>query len=173
MDDARLREQLDLLRQGDRNAFETIYHDIKTPVFTIILRITQDRELSEDLLQEFFVKLFRAPPDPTVRKPRAYLFQTARNMALDGLRKRPREDSLDECGHLPADGLDRREDAVDLDAAFCRLPLTERQIVVLHINGGLKFREIAEGLGQPIGTVLWRYQKALGALRSCLEGDAL
>lgn len=53
------------------------------------------------------------------------------------------------------------------------LPLQECQIVSLHINGELKFREIADMMGIPLGTVLWKYQKALGRLRSILSGGAI
>lgn len=172
MDDTQLREKLDLVRQGDWDAFEVLYEDLKTPVFTVLYRITQDRALSEDLLQEVFVKLFRAPPPSSVRKPRAYLFQTARNLALDALRRQPQKSCADLDGCMQLSGGDPAEHLLrmDLDLALERLSLTERQIVTLHINGGLPFREVAASMELPLGTVLWKYRKAIARLRSLLNG---
>lgn len=53
-------------------------------------------------MQEFFLKLFRSPPTEPIQKPRAYLFRMARNMALDGLKKRRDSAPLEE-GHKPAE----------------------------------------------------------------------
>ena len=166
MTDAELLAGLDALRQGDRTAFERIYQEMSTPLFTVILRILRDRNLAEDVLQELFVKLFRSPP--SVRKPRAYLFQSARNLAIDTLRRRPEESELNEQTPAP-DHTEAQAERLDLRAALDALPLAERQIVSLHINGGLKFRGIAAMMGLPLGTALWKYQKALNALRAALS----
>lgn len=169
MNDVELRQELEALRRGERDAFERIYRDMGTPVFTVILRITQDRAASEDILQEVFVKLFHAPPGPEVRKPRAYLLQTARNLAIDALRRQPRHEDIDAYRHLAREDPRGREERLDLERALGALSLPERQIVVLHVNGDLKFREIAEMLHVPLGTVLWRYRRAIGALRAMLS----
>ena len=60
-----------------------------------------------------------------------------------------------------------------MERALAQLPELERQILSLHLNAGLKFRELAVILKLPLGTVLWRYQRAIGRMRSILEGDAL
>lgn len=173
MNDTELQEKLILLRHGDRTAFEEIYNEMKTPVFTILLRITQNRELSEDILQEFFIKLFRSPPQSPVQKPRAYLFRTARNLAVDGIKKQPQYADIDDYEHLQnAPSCDSAE-KLDLDNAFKMLSLLERQIVTMHVNGDLKFREIAAIVNKPLGTVLWKYQQAIRKLRSILDGGAL
>lgn len=173
MNDTQLREALALLRQGDPAAFEQIYTQLSAPLFTVILRITRDRELSEDILQEVFFKLYRSPPGPSVQKPRAYLFQTARNLALDALRRRPGDASLDELPDLPQPAPFDPGQRLDLERAFAALSLEERQLTALHLNGGLKFREIAQMTGVPLGTVLWRYRKAVDKLRTLLNGGSL
>ena len=172
MNDDRLREALSLLRRGDAAAFEQIYAELSTPLFTVLLRITRDRELSEDLLQEVFLKLYRSPPGPDVAKPRAYLFQSARNLALDALRRRSDTLDLEQISDLPqpAEDLTRR---LDLERAFAALAREERELVSLHLNGGLTFRELARITGTPLGTVLWRYRKAIGKLRILLNGGSL
>ena len=72
MNNAELACRFNSIRCGDKTAFEEIYNDMKTPVYTIIFRITRDESLSEDILQEVFVKLFVSPLLPSVKNPRAY-----------------------------------------------------------------------------------------------------
>ena len=169
MTDQELQHSLERLRAGDREAFTAIYQSLKTPVYTVLVRLTGDRSLSEDLLQEVFLKLYRQPP--SVEKPRAYLFRMARNLSTDALRKTCPQDSLEEL-ELPA-----REDdpglRVDLERAFARLPLSRRQVAALHLNGGLTFRQVAEIVEKPLGTVLWQYHKAIEQLRNDLDGGSL
>ena len=169
MNDEDLRAKLALLRDGDKTAFEEIYTALKIPLFTLICRITRDRGMAEDVMQEVFVKLYEQPPEGMIRKPRAYLFQSARNLALDTVRKRRQDMSLTDCESGNPDHAGHSCLRLDLERALDALPLEERQIVTLHLNGGLKFREIADMLEIPLGTALWKYQKALGRLRTALE----
>lgn len=177
MTNEQLLRQLILLQGGDMTAFENIYSELSTPVFAIILRVTQNRQLSEDILQEVFIKLYKAAAAEgsspfSARNPRAYIFQMAHNMALDALRKEPRHESLDELEQLPAPAAGDTELRLMLEEALSRLSAEERLIITLHINAGLKFREIAAITGSPIGTVLWRYNRALKRLRDTLNGGA-
>ena len=168
MTDNDLCAKLDAVRQGDMTAFEEIYNDLKTPVMTVAARMTGDRHTAEDILQEVFVRLYQAPPDPLIKKPRAYIFRMVHNLAVDGMRKQQPlslEDYEDTLQSNDPDAAAR----LDIEAAMQTLPGEERQIVALHQNGGLKFREISGMTGTPLGTVLWRYQKAIKRLQSLLE----
>lgn len=171
MTDADLQVKFDRLRQGDAAAFESLYSEMKVPIYTVLLRITQNRWLSEDLFQDFFVALYQRPPGPEVKKPRAYLFQTAHNLAVDALRKIQSTVPLEE--GEPLHSAEPSLGHLDLEEALGRLSLAERQVVVLHLNGGFKFREISKMTGEPIGTLYSRYQKAIGKLRAILNGDDL
>lgn len=168
MNDSELRQQMIMLQKGDKAAFEKIYRELSTPVYTVIFRIIGDVHLSEDILQDVFLKLYRTPISPDVRKPRAYLFKTAHNMAVDCLKKQPRDEELDTINEWAASfDADSR---IDIERALNRLDSAGRKIVVMHINGGLKFREIGEILDMPLGTVLWRYRRSIGQLRQLLSG---
>ena len=163
-----LSAELERLRGGSLDALEAIFLDLRTPVFTVLLRLVRDREQAEDLTQEVFLRLWQSPPGPEVRSPRAWLFRVAHNLALDALR-RPGTADLPE--HLPerdfAEGVHTR---LDVEAALSSLPPRDREIVTLHLGAGLRFREIAEILGMPLGTVLWRHSRAISALRERLDG---
>ncbi len=158
------------LISGDKTVFDEVYREFKVPIFTVIYRITRDRMLAEDVLHDVFVKLYKAPPSSQIKNPRAWLFRMARNLAIDSVRK-PGSSAL------PEDMADNRApmedtviDAADVETALRRLTREESEIVSLHLNAGLKFREIAEITNTPLGTVLWRYRKAIGALRDHLNG---
>lgn len=171
MTDSELKLRLDAVRAGDMTAFEEIYNDLKIPIMTLAVRMTGDPHTAEDIFQEVFIKLYRSPPDPTIAKPRAYIFRMASNLAIDGIRRRQRQNEipLEETEDvLSCKGPDL-EEKMDVEAALSALPDAERSIVTLHVNGGLKFREIAQVTGLPSGTVLWKYRRALKRLRTFLE----
>lgn len=168
MTDDQLRTALAALRGGDRAAFEDIYRGLSTPVYTVLLRMTRERQSAEDLLQETFLRLYRQPPGPEVTHPRAWVFQVARNLAVDHLRAR--RDALPlEDGSLPIPQADL-DLGLDVEAALNRLSSEDRLLVSLHLNGGLRFRECAHLLGIPLGTALRRYHTAIGRVRDYLNG---
>lgn len=169
MNDAELSALLAAVQQGDLEAFEEIYTGLHLPLFTVLRRIVRDASLAEDLLQELFLRVYQAPP-VTAAKPRAYLFQMARNLAIDALRRREMDSSLTEV-EIPCHP--DQDSHLDLECALASLSTLERQLVTLHLNGGLKFRELAKILNLPLGTALWRYQQALGRLRVLLNGGIL
>ena len=168
MTDQQLKTQLEALKTGDQQAFLKIYQELKTPVYTVLVRLTGDRLLSEDLLQEVFLRIYRQPPE--AEKPRAYVFRMARNLAIDALRQKQPCDPLEEHS-LQADPDPTVK--LDLERAFVRLTEGERQLVALHLSAGLTFREVASIVERPLGTVLWQYRKAIEKLRNTLDGGCL
>jgi len=170
MTDIEITERLSRLKQGDKNALCELYDGLSPAIYTVALRITNDRALAEDAVQELFIKLMKTPPAAELRKPRAYIFKAARNAALDILRKNPSHDDIEEHCDIPAP---QKEEYSDVAEALNSLPEQQRSIVVMHINAGLKFREIAEITDIPLGTVLWRYKKAITAMKDALNGGTL
>jgi len=137
-----IANKLYAIHGGDKTAFEELYKDLRIPVFTIIYRVTWDKAISEDLLQEVFIKLFLKPLEPEIKNPRAYIFQIARNLAIDSIRKESRHIPLDEISdvvHLPLDDFSLK---MEIDDALKSLPASECEIVTLRIIGGLSaFRQ--------------------------------
>lgn len=168
MTDTEIKIKLENAANGDVTAFEELYTDMKKPVMTVIMRIIGNRETSEDILQEVFLKLFSSPPKEVV-KTRAYIFKMAVNLSIDYLRRERQTESLDDYEELLQSPYSYDPVKIDVERAMAKLPQAEREIITLHINGGLKFREIASALDMPLGTITWKYQKALGKLRGFLE----
>ncbi len=166
-----LKPLLTAWQTGDSAAFDAIYRDLSVPVYTLVCRIVRNRAQAEDITQEVFVKLLTAgPPSEQLQNPRAWLFQIARNAAIDAVRKHTADPLPDDIEAHPVRLDDMVGTRVDIESALTTLSHDDRAIVTLHLNAGLPFRLISQMIDMPLGTVLWRYQKALDALRQELQG---
>lgn len=173
MNEEQLILRLSALRNGEKDALEDIYQGLKNPLFTIIFRIIKNRSEAEDILQDLFVRLYETPLGNDIRKPRAYLFMIARNMAIDHLRQQKNNIDLDEAEDVKCSDTEDWSQKMDIENALKTLSVTDNEIITLHINCGMKFREISEITNLPLGTVLWRYRKSIDQLRNLLDGGAL
>lgn len=167
-----LKEYCRRLHNGDKEAFTQIYNELKQPVFTIACRIVQSKEIAEDVTQDVFVKLFISPPDSSVKKPRAWIFQMTRNLAIDALRKK-RSSDIDNVVPAADDEINSVVMHMDMESAIHKLPCVERQILSLRINADLHFNEIAPIVGLSVPATYRRYRKAIKTLRELLDGGAL
>ena len=164
------RELARLFRQlPEREAFSAIYEDMKLPVYTVCLRILLNREAAEDVCHDVFLKLYTTPPDPSVVKVRAWIFRVARNMAIDALRRSQylHQETLEEWDEPCYPQWDSR---LDLEAALGKLPVQDREILVLHIHAGLGFAQIARITGLSLSAVYRSYRRAIRQLQMNLEG---
>ncbi len=169
--DRQLTSLIEAMRGGSMSAFEEIYSALSKPVYTVALRIAGERTLAEDITQEVFIRLYGSPPDSSVKKPRAYIFAMTHNAAINSLKKLSQYENI-ECAEDIPDSRSLQsaaENRLDIAAAMEKLPREEREVVALHVNGGFKFREIAQIMGIPAGTAAWRWNKAINTLRQILE----
>ena len=120
-------------------------------------------------MQDMFLKIYLSPPVPA-SNPRAYLCKMAYNLAIDSMRKRKPVSDLDDADSLPDHFSHNLSQKIDIEKALLSLSERDSRIVTLHINGELKFREIASIMKIPLGTVLWAYQKAIKQLQGILGG---
>ncbi|MBQ4557103.1 MAG: sigma-70 family RNA polymerase sigma factor [Clostridia bacterium] len=164
-----IKEYFSRVRGGDKEAFKYIYNELKTPVFTIACRIVQSREVAEDITHDVFVKLFASPPEPTVRNPRAWVFQMTRNLSIDALRAK-QSVNLDDVQQPAEDALAGIITRMDVETAIGKLPCDEREILSLHLNGSLGFSQIARIVGLSLPATYRKYRKAITALREYLGG---
>ncbi|OGR76415.1 MAG: hypothetical protein A2X32_12530 [Elusimicrobia bacterium GWC2_64_44] len=174
-------------RAGDAGALGLLMERHQAAVFGYLLRLTGRRDAAEDLFQEVFLKLVRNPGAYNEReKFKAWLFTVARNAAMDLFRREgvrgevPLEGDGDKPG--PADFLASAEPGpaeafygkalgASIDAALAALSAEQREVFYLRHYSGLSFKEIAELLKVPIGTVLARMSRAAAQLRKRLEKD--
>lgn len=187
-----MRPDSDLIRDylaGDEAAFAELFERYKAPLFSYLLRMTGDRDKAEDLFQETFIKAVKALGRfGGEKKFSAWLFTIARNSLMDSFRrgKLRAAASLDDTGpdgEGPALGgalasAEPGPEAAALSAAgveefrraFDSLPEEQKEVFLMRHYSGLSFREIAEAVGTPIGTVLARMSRAAAKLREKLKG---
>lgn len=155
------------LRSGDKEAFEALYLEYRTPVYTILYRVVGNRETAEDLFHDLFLRLYDSPPGEDVRNTRAWIFRMARNLAIDSLRTRHPAVEPDES--LPEKEEDR-ELSLDLEDALRSLPEKERELLTLHAVLGLSFNEITKITGRSLPSVWRGYQSAAARLKKRMNG---
>jgi RNA polymerase sigma-70 factor (ECF subfamily) len=172
------RSEFDLIiaaRQGDRQAFDELVRRHREAVITVVYRMCGDVHLAQDAAQEAFIRAWQHLSSYQPRSPfRNWVYRIAINAALDTLRAvRQEQEPVDEDTAAAADDrpetlVERAEQAEEVRQAVLSLPPASRAVLVLREYEGLSYREIADTLDIPIGTVMSRLSYARGCLRQAL-----
>jgi len=164
-------------RRGDQEAFADIVGCYDHRLRALAFRLLGDRDRMDDVLQEAYVKAFRALPRfKGASALGTWLYRITYNACLDDLRRRPSvapvtydeagAASIADRGPGPADIVVDRD---DLAAALDSLPTDQRAAVMLVDADGLDYAEAAEVLGVRAGTIGSRLSRAHAVLRTALE----
>lgn len=171
-DDQRDRAAMRRLDDGDRGAFDELWHRHRERVFAFLLRRTGSRPCAEDALQQTFTRVYRyrASYDPT-RSFRSWLYGIAANVGTDARSAQaemwePLPTSLAARGDLEA----RTHARTVLVQALHSLEGTDRRVLLLTIEG-FRSPEIAEMLDMNPNTVRVRLMRARERLRAAREAD--
>ena len=170
------KQLLHRVRSGNTDALQQIYEKYVDDVFTVLVSLLRDVHASEDCLQEVFVNFAANADRFSVRHDlKRYLISCAVNLARDHLKEKTTQLNcpLEELSPLaiqndPAQELINEEDAIQLLKALAELPFEQRETFVLHVQGGLKFREIANVQNISIKTAQSRYRYAIEKLQTLL-----
>jgi RNA polymerase sigma-70 factor (ECF subfamily) len=165
----------DVLRQfchGDRDAFETLFHQHQTEVYGWIVRIVRDPAIAEDVTIETFWRIYRAHArfDPA-RSFGAWARRIATNAALDQLKSARHDTSLtEELASAPLLDPGRSEELRrETMCAFRRLAPKLKVAATLALIEEQPYKDIAEALGISTGAVKVRIFRALRFLRKELQ----
>jgi RNA polymerase sigma-70 factor, ECF subfamily len=165
--------------EGDEGALAELYDLFGRAAYALALRIVRDGSQAEDVVQEAFLDLWRGAArfDPSRSRPASYLLTFVHRRAVDLVRReeaRPQrggdvEDIAARAGKddVPA-SLVAREQGASVRRALADLPPPQREVLELAYFNGLSQSEIAERLGEPLGTVKSRTHVALAHLRELL-----
>jgi len=166
-------------QQGDRHAFGEFVRRYQRLVTGIAYRMSGDIMLAEDIAQDAFVRAWQRLPGFQPRRAgsfRAWLCRIVTNMTIDRLRRSRPTIPLDklplEGSVRPAEAYLRQEQARAIRAAILRLPEASRVTLILREYEGFSYREIAEALSIPTGTVMSRLSYARRKLRQELADQA-
>ncbi|MDD3068157.1 MAG: RNA polymerase sigma factor [Acholeplasmataceae bacterium] len=162
-----IHEIIEQLRKKDYSSFDTFYALTKKQVFFAIVSIVKDEDLTEDLMQDTYVKfLEKIDQYRSGENPYAYLSRIGRNLAINTYNKRKKEVISEEIFEtIPSEEVVQEEDEQDILKILDLLDQDEKEVVTLHVINDLKFREVAETMDKPLGTVLWIYNKAIKKLK--------
>jgi RNA polymerase sigma-70 factor (ECF subfamily) len=177
LDEKRLISEL---KQGSNEALRRIYMEYKDNLLTIAASMLHDTYAAEDVLHDVFVAFAGSIGKIQLRGSlKSYLTASVVNRVRDMYRKKKHHlVELEEAGQLAGDSdgpvrlAEFGEDAGRLTDALAQLPLEQRETIVLHLNGGMKFKEIAKMQRIPLSTVQGRYRYGLEKMRTILKERA-
>jgi RNA polymerase sigma factor (sigma-70 family) len=157
------------VRNGEVQMLGVLFDRYQAPLFNFYSKMTQDRTVSEDLVQEVFLRIlrYRQTYRPGTQF-RTWMYQIARNTRLDQVRKIRPESPLVAEPIAPlslSDSAQQQQEAQLLQRALMQLPEDKREILVLSRFQELKYEDIARLLGCEVGAVKVRVHRALQQLR--------
>jgi RNA polymerase sigma-70 factor (ECF subfamily) len=161
---------LDRFAEGDRQALEELFRRYRATAYRVAFRLLGREPDALDAVQDAFIKvltnLHRFRGNSSFK---TWLLRIVCNAALDLGRQRKRDGWNDrdarpatrdgtEADDRPVPGadLERADLRAVIEDALARLPASQRQTFVLHVDGELSYREVAEAMGISIGTVMSR-----------------
>jgi RNA polymerase sigma-70 factor, ECF subfamily len=166
---------------GNQLALHELYEMAHRIVFTLIMRLTANRETAEELTIDVFHDVWRRAwrYDAANGTVLGWIMNQARSRAIDRLRSESRKKRR-HCGDIyplveaadPHDVIDLRERGEALRGALATLTTDERQAIETTFFAGLTHAEAAARLNQPLGTIKTRIRSGLHKLRHALTAEA-
>ncbi len=175
-------------KRGSTDALCRIYKKYKDNLLRLASALLNDTSAAEDIVHDFFVSFAQSPEKLKLNGSlKSYLATCVANRVRNINKTRQRQAAL---GRLPAEtaGLNEAESAVSnskkpeqwiidseqlrqLNDALAQLPEQQREVIILHLQGAMKFKAIAESQSVSINTVQSRYRYGLDKLRSNLDSE--
>jgi RNA polymerase sigma-70 factor, ECF subfamily len=168
-------------RDGDLGKLSFLFERYHRALFNFFLRSTGNRDLSEDLVQEVFLRILKYRhtfrPDSQFS---AWMYHVARNAQIDHFRKYKHEDEVGHDGEddafpeiassglTPEEELTKRQEVRLVRKALSQLSAERREVLIRY--QGLKYGEIATILGCEVGTVKGRVFRAIRELADVFNG---
>jgi RNA polymerase sigma-70 factor (ECF subfamily) len=175
-------------KRGSSDALCRIYNKYKGNLLRLASALSNDQNAAEDIVHDFFVSFAQSPEKLKLNGSlKSYLATCVVNRVRNANKAKQRQSAL---GRLPVEaaGLNETESAesnskrpeqwiIDseqlrqLNDALAQLPEQQREVIILHLQGGMKFKAIAELQDVSINTVQSRYRYGLDKLRSILDSE--
>jgi len=175
-------------KRGSSDALCRIYKKYKDNLLRLASALLNDTSAAEDIVHDFFVSFAQSPEKLKLNGSlKSYLATCVVNRVRNANKTRRQQSAL---GRLPAEtaGLNEAQSAVSnskrpeqwiidseqlrqLNNALTQLPQQQREVIILHLQGEMKFKAIAELQGVSINTIQSRYRYGLDKLRSILDSE--
>ena len=166
-------------KRGSKDAMRRIYEKYKDYLLTLARALLNEKAAAEDVVHDVFV-CFAQSVDKfqLTGSLKGYLAACVRNLAIDTIRLRKQQVKNLYSANMagadsdnPEQNVTEREELARLRQAISQLPYEQREAVVLHLKGGIKFKELARLQGVSISTIHGRYRYGLYKLRSLLNRE--
>jgi RNA polymerase sigma-70 factor (ECF subfamily) len=166
-------------KQGSREALRRIYEKYRDSLLIIAIALSHDVNAAEDAVHDVFVAFARNFANfELTGSLKGYLATCVANRTRDLMRKKQNQAlSPEQACSAPLDLSDPgrlivcNEQLQLLSSALAKLPYEQREVIVLHIHGQMRFRIIAKSLGISVNTVKGRYRYGIRKLRSFLDSE--
>jgi RNA polymerase sigma-70 factor, ECF subfamily len=179
------RQLIQRVALGEKAALEELYSRYSTSVYSLARFMLRQEALAEEASQDIFLNIWLKASSykPERGEPRAWIMSVAHHKVVDIIRSRRRNINMTDpkdyetLDLLPSGQMSTADEAeLNLERERIRraltiLPEAQREVIVLAYFHGLSQSEIAERLGQPLGTVKTRVRLAMQKLRAELEED--
>jgi len=167
------------LRYGSRDALCRIYEKYRNDLLALAIALSNDKALAEDIVHDVFVSFAELAGRLQLRgNLKSYLAagiaNRVRNLRRPGSQQPLR---LDEAAVIASgsDGPEQlaisAEQSRLIGGAMAQLPYQQREVIILHLQAGLRFRAIAKSQGVSVNTIQSRYRYGLDKLQSILNGE--
>jgi RNA polymerase sigma-70 factor (ECF subfamily) len=184
--EARDRDLVAKVGQGDPDAFRSLFARYAPAANALAVRVVRQAHLAEEIVQEAFMAVWRNPGgyDPSRGSVRAWLMGTVHHRAVDLVRREEAHrrratasipsatEELEDHADRVAGEMDRPGERRAVRAALLEIPEAQRDVIRLMYFEGLTQTQIAEATGLPLGTVKSRALLGMRRLRSTLGGLA-
>ncbi len=173
---------IEAVKNGDCEAFAPLIERYKMAVYRLIYRMVHNRDDTEDLVQEVFIKAYRGIKSFKLEnKFFPWLSRIALNHTLNFIKKERKVDVqplewVQDCADNTADPVQVVKNKMlkeRIAKAMMQLPDDYRAVLVLRVEEQLSYEEISQALGIPRGTVMSRLARARQLLRTIFENTKL
>lgn len=161
------KELIRKVHAGNKEALNVIIDKYYDDIYRFCFYLTLNELDSYDISQEVFLRFIKYIDTYTYKNLKGYLLIIARNLCRDYLRLKKRGDivEISEDEVCVDKELSNIEFKLYINAILNRIPFEQREVVVLRIQGDLRFKEIAEMLGCNLSTVKSRYRSGIEKMR--------
>jgi RNA polymerase sigma-70 factor (ECF subfamily) len=166
-------------KAGSGDALRRIYEKYKNDLLALAIALSNNKSVAEDIVHNVFVSFAQSAGKLQLRGSlKSYLSTAVANNARNLKRDNARLTSDANTTEV-ADSILNQPDrlAISIEDSQCvgnalqQLPYQQREVIILHLQGGLKFGEIARSQSISVNTVQSRYRYGLNKMRSILDGE--
>ncbi len=173
------RRLLNKLKNGKSDALARIYEKYKNDLLALAMSLLDDKTQADDVVHDVYLAFARNAQTIRLKSSlKGYLLTSVANRVRNIARSQDRIQIGLEIERIdsPCDCPQKQEMLSEkfqkVESALALLPFDQREVVTLHFQAGLKFKDIAKAQGVSINTILSRYRYAINKLRSMLNSEA-